>query len=175
VARSFPAFRLVTAAFSPLSSQVVRAIHVGFLLLMPCPPPWDEHAACKPWACAGWVLGLTGFVFSLYHWVFEADLTQRAGELTHADWVIGVITVAGVRSGASHHGLGLPVICGIFLPTACLASTCPVPWPIAALVWTRWSSALGFGTEGIYGTPTYVSSTYIFLFILFGAFSSRPA
>jgi TRAP transporter 4TM/12TM fusion protein len=29
---------------------------------------------------------------------------------------------------------------------------------------------LGFGTEGIYGTPTYVSSTYIFLFILFGAF-----
>jgi TRAP-type uncharacterized transport system fused permease subunit len=31
-------------------------------------------------------------------------------------------------------------------------------------------SALTFGTEGIYGTPTYVSSTYIFLFILFGAF-----
>jgi TRAP-type uncharacterized transport system fused permease subunit len=28
----------------------------------------------------------------------------------------------------------------------------------------------GFGTEGIYGTPTYVSSSYIFLFILFGAF-----
>jgi TRAP transporter 4TM/12TM fusion protein len=31
-------------------------------------------------------------------------------------------------------------------------------------------SQLGFGTEGIYGTPTYVSSSYIFLFILFGAF-----
>ena len=29
---------------------------------------------------------------------------------------------------------------------------------------------LGFGTEGIYGTPTYVSSSYIYLFILFGAF-----
>ena len=29
---------------------------------------------------------------------------------------------------------------------------------------------MSFGTEGIYGTPTYVSSTYIFLFILFGAF-----
>lgn len=29
---------------------------------------------------------------------------------------------------------------------------------------------LAFGTEGIYGTPTYVSSSYIFLFILFGAF-----
>ncbi|HEY1089932.1 MAG TPA: TRAP transporter fused permease subunit, partial [Burkholderiaceae bacterium] len=31
-------------------------------------------------------------------------------------------------------------------------------------------SQLGFGTEGIYGTPTYVSSSYIFLFILFGSF-----
>src|ERR1035437_1367431 len=29
---------------------------------------------------------------------------------------------------------------------------------------------LGFGTEGIYGIPTLVSATYIFLFILFGSF-----
>ncbi|MBQ1557546.1 MAG: TRAP transporter permease, partial [Pseudomonas sp.] len=29
---------------------------------------------------------------------------------------------------------------------------------------------LSFGTEGLYGTPTYVSATYIFLFILFGSF-----
>jgi len=31
-------------------------------------------------------------------------------------------------------------------------------------------SQLGFGTKGVHGTPTYVSSSYIFLFILFGAF-----
>jgi TRAP transporter 4TM/12TM fusion protein len=29
---------------------------------------------------------------------------------------------------------------------------------------------LSFGTEGFYGTPIYLSATYIFLFILFGAF-----
>ncbi len=32
---------------------------------------------------------------------------------------------------------------------------------------------LYLGTEGIYGTPTFVSSTYIFLFILFGAFLEK--
>ncbi len=32
---------------------------------------------------------------------------------------------------------------------------------------------LAYGTEGIYGIPTYVSSTYIFLFILFGAFLEK--
>ncbi len=30
-----------------------------------------------------------------------------------------------------------------------------------------------FGTEGVYGIPTYVSSSYIFLFILFGAFLEK--
>ena len=32
---------------------------------------------------------------------------------------------------------------------------------------------MAFGTEGIYGIPVYVSATYIFLFILFGAFLER--
>ncbi len=32
---------------------------------------------------------------------------------------------------------------------------------------------MAFGTEGIYGIPVYVSSTYIFLFILFGSFLER--
>ena len=32
---------------------------------------------------------------------------------------------------------------------------------------------MSFGTEGIYGMPTCVSATYIFLFILFGAFLER--
>ena len=32
---------------------------------------------------------------------------------------------------------------------------------------------MSFGTEGIYGTPLYVSATYIFLVILFGAFMEK--
>jgi len=32
---------------------------------------------------------------------------------------------------------------------------------------------MAYGTEGIYGIPTFVSSTYIFLFILFGAFLEK--
>ena len=32
---------------------------------------------------------------------------------------------------------------------------------------------MSFGTEGIYGIPVYVSFSYIFLFILFGAFLKK--
>ncbi|HSN80525.1 MAG TPA: TRAP transporter permease, partial [Rhodoferax sp.] len=119
VALLFSSFQLITAAFSPLSSQVVRAIHVGFVLLLifTLYPPFEystRHAAKG--RALGWLLGLTGFVFSLYHWMFEADLTQRAGELVAMDWVIGVVTVALVFEAARRvMGWGLPIICGVFL------------------------------------------------------------
>ena len=34
VALAFSAFQIVTAAFHPVSTQILRSVHVGFLLLM---------------------------------------------------------------------------------------------------------------------------------------------
>ena len=171
IAIAFSSFQLVTAAFSPLSSQVVRAVHVGFVLLMvfALNPAFRSTSSGKP--VLGWILGLTGFVFSFYHWVFEADLTLRAGELTRADWVIGVVTIALVFEAARRMmGWGLPLICGVFLAYAVFGQYLPGALAHRGFGLDQVVSTLGFGTEGIYGTPTYVSSTYIFLFILFGAF-----
>ena len=50
------------------------------------------------------------------------------------------------------------------------ASICRARSRIAATTVEQVVSQLAFGTDGVYGTPIYVSSTYIFLFILFGAF-----
>ncbi|MDD3937407.1 TRAP transporter permease [Rhodoferax sp.] len=174
VALLFSSFQLITAAFSPLSSQVVRAVHVGFvvLLIYALFPPFEysERHAAKG-RILGWLLGLTGFVFSLYHWLFEADLTQRAGELIPLDWVIGVVTVALVFEAARRvMGWGLPIICGIFLLYGLFGQYLPGNLAHRGFGVDQIISTLGFGTEGIYGTPTYVSSSYIFLFILFGAF-----
>ncbi|HSO44963.1 MAG TPA: TRAP transporter permease [Rhodoferax sp.] len=174
VALLFSSFQLITAAFSPLSSQVVRAVHVGFVLLLIFAlfPPFEysERHAAKG-RILGWLLGLTGFVFSLYHWMFEADLTQRAGELIPMDWVIGVVTVALVFEAARRvMGWGLPIICGVFLLYGLFGQYLPGDLAHRGFGVDQIVSTLGFGTEGIYGTPTYVSSSYIFLFILFGAF-----
>ncbi|OGB01687.1 MAG: C4-dicarboxylate ABC transporter [Burkholderiales bacterium RIFCSPHIGHO2_12_FULL_61_11] len=171
IALAFSSFQLWTAAFSPLSSQVVRAIHVGFVLLMvfALRPAFRGSGPGKP--VLAWILGLTGFGFSFYHWVFEADLTLRAGELTIADWVIGVVTIALVFEAARRMmGWGLPLICGIFLAYGIFGQYLPGALAHRGFGLDQVVSTLGFGTEGIYGTPTYVSSTYIFLFILFGAF-----
>lgn len=175
VAIAFSAYQIWMASFHPLSSQVIRAIHVGFVLLMifALYPPFGEREGALGTAgrALGWVLGLTGFVFAFYHWVFESDLTARAGELIPADWVIGVVTVTLVFEAARRvMGWGLPLICAMFLAYALFGQYLPGPLAHRGYGLDQIVSTLGFGTEGIYGTPTYVSSTYIFLFILFGAF-----
>jgi TRAP transporter 4TM/12TM fusion protein len=166
VAIAFSSFQVITAAFSPISSTVVRAVHVGFLLLMTflLMPPLGRR-----WL--GWLLGGLGFVFSFYHWIFEADLIQRAGELTNWDMVIGVVTIALVFEAARRvMGIALPLICAAFLLYGLFGQYLPAPLTHRGYGIDQVIGQLGFGTEGIYGTPTYVSSSYIFLFILFGSF-----
>jgi TRAP transporter 4TM/12TM fusion protein len=170
IAIAFSTFQIYTAAFSPLTSQVVRAVHVGFVLLMvfALKPAWGRGTGARSFS---WLLGIAGFLLSLYHWVFEADLTQRAGDLTRSDWIVGVLTVVLVFEAARRMmGWALPFICALFLAYGLFGQYLPGPMAHRGFGVDQLVGVLAFGTEGIYGTPTYVSSTYIFLFILFGAF-----
>ncbi len=172
VALAFSVFQIVTAAFSPLSSQVVRSVHVGFVLLM----VFVLHGHVRRGTSSAgrvlaWVLGIVGFATGIYQWVYEADLTQRAGELVQADWVVGIVLLVLVFEAARRvMGWALPLICGLFLTYGLWGQYLPGPLMHRGYGLDQIIGTLSFGTEGIYGTPTYVSSSYIFLFILFGAF-----
>ncbi|MBI1209485.1 MAG: TRAP transporter fused permease subunit [Azospirillum sp.] len=175
VAITFSAFQVWTAAFSPLSSLTVRSVHVGFLLLMAFLLfGWrdDGERASVPWYDA--LLGVLGFALAFYHWVFEADLIQRSGDPSTVDLVVGALVLVLLFEAARRMmGWILPVICGAFIPYALFGRH--LPWGLAhrGFGLDQVIDALYLGTEGIYGTPTFVSSTYIFLFILFGAFLER--
>ena len=176
IAIAFSAYQIWMAAFHPLSSQVIRALHVSFVLLLifALYPPFHSRDGGPLRAIGkvlGWGLGLAGFATGLYQWYYEADLTVRAGELVGADWLVGIVAVALVFEASRRvMGWGLPVICGLFLLYALFGHLLPGAFAHRGYGLDQIVAQLGFGTEGIYGTPTYVSSTYIFLFILFGAF-----
>ena len=166
----FSVFQLVTSAFSPLSSTVVRALHVGFLLLLTfLLHPWQGGQGRT--SVLTKAIGFGALLLSGYHWIYEADLVQRAGELTQADMAVGVITLVLVFEAARRiMGLALPMICLGFLAYALFGEYLPGDLAHRGYGLDQVVGQLAFGTEGIYGTPTYVSSSYIFLFILFGAF-----
>ena len=170
IAIAFSAFQIVVAAYHPLSSQVVRAIHVGFMLLM-------TFALMQHWLprrsvpALAWLLGVLALLLASYHWLFESDLIVRAGDPTRADIVVGSLTLLLVFEAARRiMGPALPLICAAFFAYALFGQHLPGDFAHRGYGFDQLIEHLTFGTEGIYGIPTYVSATYIFLFILFGAF-----
>ncbi|ARU90516.1 TRAP transporter permease [Pseudomonas sp. M30-35] len=170
VALLFSIFQITTAAFHPVSSQVLRAVHVGFLLLTVflC---FSSTGKGRPWQPAAWILGLAGMGTAAYQWIFEADLIYRSGDLTQMDMVVGLVLIALVFEAARRvMGIALPIICALFLAYGLLGQYLPGDLMHRGYDLDQLVNQLAYGTEGLYGTPTYVSATYIFLFILFGAF-----
>lgn len=170
VALLFSIFQIITAAFHPVSSQILRAVHVGFLLLVVflCFPARGKE---QPWQPMAWLLGLSGMATAFYQWYFEADLIQRSGDLTRSDMVAGLVLIVLVFEAARRvMGIALPLICALFLAYGLFGQYLPGELMHRGYAIDQIVNQLAFGTEGLYGTPTYVSATYIFLFILFGAF-----
>jgi TRAP transporter 4TM/12TM fusion protein len=173
IAVAFSAFQIITAMFSPLASQIVRSVHVGFLMIVVfgVSATLTDRRAAK---LALWAVGIAGFVLGFYHWVFYNDLILRAGDPNTIDIVAGVIVVAIVfEAGRRMMGPLLPIICAVFLAYGLFGQYLPSPLNTRGYDFSQIVDQMFLGTEGIYGIPIYVSSTYIFLFILFGAFLER--
>ncbi|THV23163.1 TRAP transporter permease [Peteryoungia ipomoeae] len=174
IALLFALFQLWTAAYGTLPSQVVRAMHVGFLLLLGFSLFGNlvaKSAAGKIWF---WSLGILGFLTGIYNWVFYDELLFRSGFLTHLDLAMGCLVVVLVFEAARRlMGLPLTIIAGLFLAYCFFGQHLPSPLSHRGYDFELIVEHFAFGTEGIYGTPVYVSAAYIFIFVVFAAFLER--
>jgi TRAP transporter 4TM/12TM fusion protein len=175
IAVVFSLYQLATAAHVlNIPSQVVRALHVGFLLLLGMPFVAAALGRARPVRLLAWVLGAIGFAVGLYQWIFYSDLLLRAGDPTTQDMVVGTISLAVLFIAAWRiMGPALPIISALFLAYATWGEYLPAPFDHRPYDFSQIIDQMAYGTEGIYGIPTYVSSSYIFLFILFGVFLER--
>jgi TRAP transporter 4TM/12TM fusion protein len=170
----FAAFQLYVAAFNYLPNQVVRGVHVGFLLLMTFGLIGNFTAKSDFGRALGWLIGGAGFLCGLYQWIFYADLIGRDGDPTRADLVVGTLLAVLIFEGTRRlMGLALPLMCGACLLYWLFGQYLPQPFNHRGYDFDQVITLLSFGTEGFYGVPIYVSATYIFLFILFGSFLER--
>jgi TRAP transporter 4TM/12TM fusion protein len=171
-ALSFSTYQLIVAAFHPLSSLVTRSLHVGFLLLMTYLLfPAVKRGKLSRIAWYDWILAFGGFALATYHWIFEAELIQRSGDPNTADLVVGTIFVVLVFEAARRIlGPALPLVCAGFLLYGLFGQYLPGALAHRGYGYDQIVGQLFLGSEGIFGIPTLVSATYIFLFILFGSF-----
>ncbi|MDX8516516.1 TRAP transporter permease [Mesorhizobium captivum] len=174
IAVAFSVFQIYIAAYGSLPSQVVRAMHVGFLLLLGFGLIANLRATSMAAKIAFWTLGVLGFATGLYNWVFYADLIRRSGFLTTPDLIVGTLLVALVFEAARRlMGLPLAVIAFLFLAYCFVGNHLPPPFIHRGYDFAQLVDTFAFGTEGIYSTPVYVSAAYIFIFVVFAAFLER--
>jgi TRAP transporter 4TM/12TM fusion protein len=175
IALAFSLFQIATAAhLVDLPSQLVRAIHVGFVTVLAFPLLAVLGQSGTVWKTLAWILAFVGAAVAFYQCYEYAELLLRAGDPLPRDVVFGVVALAVVFAAAwALMGPALPIIVGMFLAYCLFGQYLPSPLNHRGYDFSQVIDHMAYGTEGIYGIPTFVSSTYIFLFILFGAFLER--
>jgi TRAP transporter 4TM/12TM fusion protein len=172
IAIMFSLFQLYTAIFGVLDAHLQRAVHLGFgltlvYLLYPSCKSWSRHKI-HPFDL---VLAVLGAAAPAYVMIEYNNLVLRAGTVTSIDMIVGVLGILLVIE-ATRRVVGLPMVCVVmfFLAYAFAGPYMPGVLAHRGLTINQLVGHLFFTTEGIFGIPLGVSSTFIFLFILFGAY-----
>jgi len=175
LAITFAMFQLYTAVFGVLDAMIQRSIHLSFglcliFLLYPTKKSWSRDRLHPVDA----VLAVLGALSPIYIVAFYNELVKRAGMPTPFDIVAGIIGLLLVLEAARRVvGIPMVVIALVFLAYALAGPYIPGRLAHRGADFSTLVGHLFFTTEGIFGIPIGVSSTFIFLFILFGAYLER--
>jgi len=172
IAIAFSVFQIYTAMFGVLDAHLQRSIHLGFgltliYLLYPTFRSWSREKLHP----VDLVLAILGAATPLYIVMAYDELVARAGTVTTTDLTIGLLGVVLVIE-ATRRVVGLPMVIVVlcFLGYAFAGPYAPGVLAHRGLSVDELVGHLFFTTEGVFGIPLGVSSTFIFLFILFGAY-----
>ena len=169
----------VVAINSPLillNSQIHRASYVGFMvmlcILMYPACERDKRENYIPWY--DYIIGLLGGGAFFYYVASYEKIVYQMGIITQTDMIVGIIGIL-VLFECCRRAVGKPLI----IVVACFLLYCyfghliPGRFGIGTYSLSRMINFLFYTQEGVIGTPTGVASTFIFIFILFGAFLEK--
>jgi len=171
IAIAMSCFQLYTAIFGTMTGTLQRSIHLCFALVL-CFLfyPMTKRSRTKEIPVYDLILAAIGGFGAIYVTLFYADLVKRIGNPSPLDVVMGVITILFVLEAARRAiGLPLPLISAIFITYAFVGPYLPDLLAHRGYGFRRVVDHLYLTMEGIFGVPLWVSSTFVFAFVLFGA------
>lgn len=168
-------FHLYTAVFGVLYSIYQRCIHYMFMatLIFLLYPVLKKHKDNKVKFID--LLFIFGTVISgVYLLVNFHAIAFRAGSPTKLDVFFGILMVLSVLEAARRIvGLTLPLVALCALLYAYFGPYLPPIIGHRGYSLARIISQSYLFTDGIFGTPLGISATYVFIFVLFGAFLGK--
>ena len=118
------------------------------------------------------MFGLAAVACAFYLILFEDDLYQRGVNFNTADWIVSITAVVLILEFARR-------TVGWFIPLLCMVALSYVAWwgqyvdgifNFPGLSWETVLFRSYIGGQGMLGSIATISWTYVFMFILFGAF-----
>jgi len=186
LAGAWSLFQLYTAALGTfdlliqLPVHVASAVALGFLL----PPSPDSAAAAaklarRPtslrWLDVG--CALLALACAAYYIAQNARLTSRMAlvdDPARSDAAVGVLFVLLLLEAARRHiGPSLVVLALLFVAYSFVGPQLPGFLSHGGETFRTLLDTQMLTTQGVFGVPTLVSATYIFLFVLFGGVMSH--
>ena len=176
-------FQLSIASWLILDSTYIRAIHLGFALLIVFLnyPVFRKKKLGLRWLSAtgriplfDYLTAITACLAALYLVLDFEGITLRYGAPIQRDIIVGILlTLLLLEAARRVIGPALPVIAICFCIYAFFGPYMPDLIAFKGISLNRFVGQMTMSTEGIYGIPLDVSATIVFLFVLFGAMLDR--
>lgn len=167
-------YHLYTAGFGLLPISIHRAVHLTFAiaavyLLYPATP--GSSRSSIPWY--DWVLSLLAAAGSAYIVFFFNDIARRGAQVQPYElWMGLAFMVLVLEAGRRIVGNVLPMLALFFLFYCYFGRYMPSIFMHRGYSLSRIVQHMYLTPEGVFGVALGVSSTFVFMFILFGAFLS---
>lgn len=170
---AFSLFQLYTAINGQFTAYIQRSIHLGFALslIFLLFPAFKRKGERRKVPFYDYILALLAILVGAYWPVMYDDLVFRIGRVSEFDLFVGILAIL-LTLEATRRAVGLPItiISSAFLAYAFFGPYFPGFLKHRGQDLDSVVQLMFFTTDGILGTPLAVSATFIFIYLLFGAF-----
>ena len=158
-----------------LNDTASRSLHLGFAIFLAYLGfPMLKSSPRKYIPFYDWVMAFAAAFCAVYLYLFQDELARRPGIPTREDIMVACAGMVLLLE-ATRRVMGLPMTCVavIFLAYVFLGPYAPDLIAHRGASLSRAASQFWLTQEGVFGVPLGVSTSFVFLYVLFGAMLER--
>ncbi|PVY79172.1 TRAP transporter 4TM/12TM fusion protein [Tamilnaduibacter salinus] len=161
--------------FGIFNSTETRSIHLAFAIFLAYASfPMIKGRTTTHVPVYDWILALLAAFAASYIYVFYQELAQRPGAPILQDMIVALGGLVLLLE-ATRRALGLPltIVAAVFIVYSVAGPYMPAVIAHKGASLEKLAAHQWLGTEGVFGVALGVSTSFVFLFVLFGALLER--
>ncbi|MDI6705809.1 MAG: TRAP transporter fused permease subunit, partial [Bacillota bacterium] len=165
-------FQLYSSNFGLMTTNIQRTYHLGFAMVaIFLLYPFRKNSPQDRFSVFDMFFAVLSIVINGYLIVNFNSIVSRGAKVTDFEYILGIVAILLVlEAGRRVLGNGLPILASVFLLYCYFGRYAPGLFIHRGFTIERIVQHMYLVPEGIYGVALGVSATFVFLFILFGAF-----